>query len=85
MPYIKQDDRMKFDKHVDALVEKLEEFGEINYVITTILLKMVKKKGKSYSEFNGLMGVLSCVQQEFYRRTIARYEDLKIKDNGDVT
>lgn len=31
-----------------------------------------------------ILGVLSCVQQEFYRRVVAPYEDQKCRENGDV-
>ena len=84
MPYIKQDDRMKFDKHVKKLVSEIESTGEINYVISTILIGMMKKHGKDYDELNGLMGVINCVQQEFYRKVAAPYEELKEKDNGGI-
>jgi hypothetical protein len=37
-----------------------------------------------YERLNRAMGVLACVQAEFYRRVAAPYEDQKIAENGDV-
>jgi len=31
-----------------------------------------------------MIGVLECVKQEFYRRKVAPYEDIKIIENGDI-
>ena len=33
---------------------------------------------------NKIMGILECVKSEFCRRHAAPYEDLKIKENGDI-
>jgi broad-specificity NMP kinase len=40
--------------------------------------------GFNYTNVNSVMGVLSCVSAELYRRLAAPYEDRKIKENGDV-
>ncbi len=40
--------------------------------------------GPHYQQFNDVMGVLACAQAEIYRRIIAPYEDVKIRENGDV-
>lgn len=34
--------------------------------------------------YSDIVGVLSCVEQEFYRRIASPYEDLKKEENGDV-
>jgi hypothetical protein len=38
----------------------------------------------SYTRGNELIGVMECVKQEFYRRRLGIYEDLKLKENGDI-
>jgi hypothetical protein len=41
-------------------------------------------KGKNYQTVNDIVGALEGAKMEFYRRAAAPYEDLKIKENGDV-
>jgi hypothetical protein len=38
----------------------------------------------NYQGFNDVIGILSCIQQEIYRRKIADYENEKIFLNGDI-
>ncbi len=35
------------------------------------------------ADFNALIGVLESAKLELYRRMIAPYEDVKMKENGD--
>ena len=80
MPYIKPQDRTKFDTLIRELREVIETEGEYNYVITSLLLP----EDISYQKINTIVGILECVKLEFYRRAAATYEDQKIKDNTDV-
>jgi len=85
MPYIKMQDRKRLNsaiKILAKLVNKNQRAGELNYIITNLLL-LTEGKGK-YADFNELIGVLESAKLEFYRRRIAPYEDKKIKTNGDV-
>jgi hypothetical protein len=87
MPYIKQEEREKFDSLVNqitSLIDPNDFEGELNYVITTLIHKVLCEPFMHYKDFNGIMGVLECVKQEYYRRKVAPYEDRKIKENGDV-
>ena len=87
LPYIKQEDRPRYDKTVDKLITLLKERplestdGDLNYIITRIIKEVYPLR---YFHINRAMGVLECVKQEFYRRVAAPYEDIKIKQNGDV-
>jgi uncharacterized protein DUF6899 len=86
MPYIKVDDRLE----IDDLGHNPETPGELNYVITLQLIRYLNKKadaGKKpvgYTELNEVIGVLEACKLEFYRRIVTPYENLKIKQNGDV-
>ena len=96
MPYITKERREKFDFSVEAtsdairnlLPEDLGELcstsGELNYLITTILLGYLNKHGKRYTIMNEIIGVLESAKLEFYRRSMAPYEEKKVKANGDV-
>jgi len=86
MPYIKKETREFLDPEIEALITRLNNGffvdGNINYVITRIIDALYGSGG--YAVYNRAMGVLDCVAKEFYRRQVAPYEDVKIKENGDV-
>ena len=77
MPYIKPEHR----KNLDIKLFPVVSSGELNYIITQLLLDT---KPQCYEDYNALVGVLECCKLEFYRRAVAKYEDEKIKENGDV-
>lgn len=83
MPYIKQDDRDLFDESIDQF-PPIETTGELNYVLTRLLHRFVADRGGNYAAINDTVGAIACVQNEFYRRVAAPYEDRKILENGDV-
>lgn len=87
MPYIKQAARPEIDAALAPLIEKLqaipieEQDGALNYAVTRVLKALYPLK---YFHLNRALGVLTAIKDEFYRRTVAPYEDEKIKENGDV-
>ena len=87
MPYIKMENRSKYKNVLENLVKILrtlppEEIdGELNYVVTKILKEIYPLR---YFHINKAIGVLECIKLEYYRRVAAPYEDLKIKESGDV-
>jgi len=85
MPYIKSNRRPPIDSATKELMSHVENEGDLNYAITKMLFSYIRQKGLSYSICNTLMGVLSCVSLEFYRRIVSPYEDKKIKENGDIS
>lgn len=58
--------------------------GEINYLVTKIIVDYLTLKGLRYIRVNDVVGALECCKLEFYRRVAAPYEDKKIESNGDV-
>lgn len=94
MPYIKQERRGQII-HTDDVFGDGEIFtsinldtinnpGEMNYAITEMMKNYLERKGVSYTNMNEVIGVLECAKLELYRRMTAPYEDVKIKENGDV-
>lgn len=87
MPYIKTKDRVKYEGVLKELIDILRGLpveridGELNYVITKILKESYPLR---YFNLNRAVGVLECAKLEFYRRVVAPYEDIKIKESGDV-
>jgi hypothetical protein len=84
MPYIKQEDRTKFNEDAVRLGTKAECAGDLNYAITVILHTYLKKKGIRYSNLNEVIGMLDCAKMELYRSIAGPYEDIKIKESGLV-
>lgn len=87
MPYIKQEQRDRLDPSIYLLIKFLQEDpenldGNFNYAVTR-LLKTLYSPSK-YSTYARAMGALSCIQQEFYRKDIAPYEQIKESENGKI-
>lgn len=81
MPYIKPEDRKDFAEGLEKLDP--QNPGELNYVISKILLKYTQKDIK-YSRFNDAIGATECAKLELYRRFVVPYEEKKISENGDI-
>lgn len=87
MPYIKKEYRNKFTPILNLLHDEIRpaNAGELNYLITMLMKDYVNSKDKTYTTYNEVVGVLECAKQEFYRRDVSDYENVKIRENGDVT
>ena len=81
MPYIKSEARELFDNFVDLDGISQATVGELNYLITRILMST---NPKSYADYNSLIGCLECCKLELYRRACAVYENKKCLENGDI-
>lgn len=79
MPYIVKERRIQ----VDPCEISPRDVGELNYAITQLVLQYLPPDPR-YSDYNSVVGVLESAKLEFYRRAVAKYEDVKIKENGDV-
>jgi len=92
MPYIPKDIRVWFDDHIARLFDNEPlTVGDINYIITKIMLRYVNQSKNTslafmsrYTASAMVIGTVICAILEFYRRYTAPYEDEKIKENGDV-
>ena len=80
MPYIKNSHR--YDVTVRGLPPRSP--GELNFLFYTSIKRYLDHSGESYQSYNDVIGALECCKQEVYRRMISPYEDIKIKENGDV-
>lgn len=98
MPYVDQYARMRWSKMLKAFEENLVltrgmTTGELNYFITSVIKaylnyesqdKWAGHSHENYRLYNEIMGVLSCITLELYRRKVAPYEDKKMQETGDV-
>jgi hypothetical protein len=78
-PYIDQPSREAISDSTVA-----ETAGELNYVLTRVIIDYVRVHGLSYQIINDVLGALDGAAREFYRRVAAPYEDVKMHINGDV-
>ena len=81
MPYIKKDRRIIYSQPQQLMAK---DAGELNFLITKLIHGYLDKNGICYQRFNDIIGALEGAKLEIYRRRIALYEDVKIKENGDV-
>ena len=92
MPYIKEEDREKFDEIIEKFDDLKKDLsptltsGDLNYLITKIIDSFLWRKGyhPKYQDYNDVIGVLECAKMELYRRQIAPYENKKMDESGDV-
>ena len=89
MPYIKQEDRTAINPLTGSAEQRIEytnihTAGDIQYAIAVMLKDFMTRKGLSYQNCNDVMGALDGASKEFYRRVVSPYEDLKLKENGDI-
>ncbi len=89
MPYIDKELRDKLDDAIEKLsatmfiyANESTRAGMLNYTISKLLRQVYRKP--NYRQYNEIMGLLTCVQQEYYRRLVGPYEDSKMEANGDV-
>ena len=58
--------------------------GELNYQITKLLCRYIRKQGLNYQSINDVLGAVDGASKEFYRRVAVPYENTKMAENGDV-
>lgn len=82
MPYIPPYDRADL---APTSVRTPESAGELNFQISSLIIEYLDSKPElSYRLLNEVIGALECVKMEAYRRVVAKYEDQKKEENGDV-
>ena len=82
MPYIKQERRPECELVIQAMEEsKVVADGDLNYILYKFCKDNVKP---SYNNYKNYCGELRQCATEIERRILAKYEDLKMEENGDV-
>ena len=83
MPYIKEADRINFNKYLDQVPNTTNK-GDLNYCVTQLALHYIKAHGKSYTNISEAASALVDAADEIKRRLLGPYENQKIKENGDL-
>ena len=84
MPYIDQWTRAEMSGYQGVSPRGPETPGELNYVITKVIVDYYDSKNFDYQVVNDIIGALEGAKLEFYRRIVAPYEDRKREENGEV-
>ena len=87
MPYTTKKDREKYEPHLSALREAMNENmskGDLTYLLYCLGLEYFNSKGASYTTMSTAIGSLNDAGAEIRRRYLNSYEDEKIKENGDI-
>lgn len=87
MPYVTQKSRDSYRGEIKALVNKLAlagfVAGDLNFVFSEIVGQAFCHT-PNYQTINNCVGALVGAKDEFNRRIVSRYEDLKIQENLDT-
>ena len=85
MPYIKKIDRERLSPLAHVIeTTTISTPGELNYLLTLLTHKFLNEKPENYQSYNDAIGALEGAKLELYRRHVGPYENIKIKENGDV-
>ena len=96
MPYIDEEERLELDTQIDNMILAIRDnktnlnnphdfsnyLGRINYCFSRIIYCVMRDV--SYRNIAMVTGVLENIKQEYYRRIAEPYEDIKIRQNGDI-
>lgn len=86
MPYIKEQDKPKFETAITEIVaDLLNDYqpGELTYVLY-VIARRVAMNNRRYGHLSQVRASIQDAADEFYRRIMAEYEDEKIVQNGDA-
>jgi hypothetical protein len=81
MPYLREHHRRLELIAGDALPQ---DGAELNFLICDMIDSFIARKGESYANLAEADAALGLAQHEFRRRIVARYEDEKLAENGEV-
>ena len=84
MPYTKKEDRTMRDL-IATLKHHIKVKGDLNYVICELVGQLcLRDGGLSYTSTSNWIDAVDGAERELTRRLLGPYEDLKIRENGDV-
>lgn len=87
MPYITEEDKKKYEpalQNLRKLLNKNMSKGDLTYLVYSLGLEYISKKGESYTNISSAISCLDDAKEELRRRRLTPYEENKIKENGDV-
>lgn len=81
MPYIAKTDQERFTALTDVIaVQEINSAGELNFLLTTLIIRYMEVHGTRYQFMNDVVGALDGAKAEFQRRVVNPYEYQKAFD-----
>ena len=85
MPYLTEQNKDYFKEFLAALQHiSIANGGELNFILTEVIKQFLVTHELRYETYNTVIGALESCKQEFYRRKVGPYENVKALQNGDV-
>jgi hypothetical protein len=86
MPYIKNNEKKEMQDAINDLYIWIGSKGDLNYAICELVGKVILGDGEqlSYTRISEFIDAVHDAECELRRRLLNKYEDKKIKENGDV-
>jgi hypothetical protein len=83
MPYIKQEDRVKFQESLKIMPE-IKTKGELEYIIFSLMRMYMKTRDFNYSNLHETVYATMHCADEYRRRFLDKREDDARNNNGDI-
>lgn len=84
MPYIKREQREKFQKSINELISLINDKGELNYVVCEIVAGLILRSDVNYKTISEWIDAVDGAEHELKRRILDTYENIKIVENVDL-
>lgn len=84
MPYIQQNERIKFDEVIDKITN-IETKGELEYCIFKLMKIYASNKHFNYSNLHDTTYAAQHCADEFRRRYLDTRENFAMSTNGDIS
>lgn len=85
MPYIDKEDRNSMSEAIHMLARRIHTKGDLNYAICELVAELILEEDKvSYTSISETIDAVHDAETELRRRLLEPYEDLKIKEKGDL-
>lgn len=86
MPYVDKTSRKLMQPIIEEFEHNMIDLnkGDLNYLFSRMVSIWVAQHGMNYQTMSDALAALQDCRDEFYRRVVAPYEDIKKVDNGDV-
>ena len=86
MPYTKNYRRHHIHEFIKDMIPYVKEKGDLNYAICELVGELcLRDGGIGYTSTSNWIDCVHDAEQELRRRLLNPYEDLKIKENGDIS
>lgn len=84
MPYIKDERRELFDDLIRKIKNRINDKGDLNYVISELTAQLILETGISYTNISNWIDGVHGAERELTRQLLNPYEDQKIMENGQL-